>query len=429
MRTESVFALVQDREHRARSLSSRIALLEDRLFSEPRLRFYATGIAAALAGVAAWKIGHGASVVDAAGRPACIDFCTTWVSGRFAASAEPGRIYDDAAFAAAQTAWVGPHHAGLPAYHFPYPPTFLLLTYPLGLLSYVTAFTVWNILTLLLYLASIYAILPRATAVIAALTPVVVAENVLLGQSGFLTAAIVGFSLALLERRPRLAGAILGVLTFKPHFGVLFPLALAASRNWRAFAAATATSIALCAAAAAAFGISGWPSFFAALRGRTPSLAPDPGLELTLQSVYGLLHWAGAGGVVAWAAHLAAAALLSGAVWALWSTPVFHSLRAALLAIAAVSATPYVQIYDLCMLPAAAAFLVRDGIRRGFLAGERIALVTIVASLFLLLQPLGAVIDLVLALLVLRRVAAFRRDRPAGGGVPGGAVLTGRGDG
>ena len=47
--------------------------------------------------------------------------------------------------------------------------------------------------------------------------------NVTAGQNGFLTAALIGGTLGLLERRPALAGVCLGLLTYKPQFGLLFP--------------------------------------------------------------------------------------------------------------------------------------------------------------------------------------------------------------
>jgi len=105
-----------------------------------------------------------------------------------------------------------------------------------------------------------------AVAVIAALAPIVVLENVLLGSNGFLTAGLVGLALFFVERRPSLSGILLGLLTYKPQFGVLFPLALLASRNW-----ATATSPGLAGAAAAAFGYRGWPSLISSLFDRNAS--------------------------------------------------------------------------------------------------------------------------------------------------------------
>jgi arabinofuranan 3-O-arabinosyltransferase len=383
---------------------------EDRIFTEWRIRTYGMGVAAAYAVALAWQILGGRSVIDAAGNPACIDFCTIWVSGNFAVSSGPVRVYDYSAFATAQVNLVGPHHINFPPYHYWYPPTFLFFTYPLGLMPYLAAFAVWTAVTLFLYLAAVYAIIPRLTAVIAAVTPFVVAENILLGNNGFLTAALIGFSLVFLERRPWLSGIFIGLLTYKPQFGVLFPLALLASRNWRAISSATATSVILGVTAAIAFGAQGWMSFIDTLSDRNSSLSLDPGLDLTLQSVYGLLHWAGASAGISWTLHLAVAATVGLTTCAVWAKPVSYSVKAATLCIGSVMVTPYVQIYDLCVLSIAVAFLLRNELSFGFLAGERMAILVCFAALFFLLMPIGPIIYALILSLVVRRIATYRRD-------------------
>src|SRR6202043_383400 len=96
------------------------------------------------------------------------------------------RVYDYSLFSAARAAEVGPTDCLLD--HFDYPPTLLFFTYPLGLMPYSIAFATWMTATVLLYLAAVYAIMPRAAAVIAALTPFPVFINLLLGHNGFLSA-------------------------------------------------------------------------------------------------------------------------------------------------------------------------------------------------------------------------------------------------
>lgn len=128
-------------------------------------------------------------------------------------------------------------------------------------MPYLTAFAVWIAATLALYLAAVYAVLPRRAAALAAITPLPVLLNVLLGHNGFLTAGLVGLALASIERRrPWMAGIFLGLLTYKPQFGILFPVALLASREWRAFCSAAATGVIFALAAALAFGFEAWPT-------------------------------------------------------------------------------------------------------------------------------------------------------------------------
>jgi arabinofuranan 3-O-arabinosyltransferase len=309
-----------------------IARLEDRIFTEGRLLFCGAGIAIGYAALLAWKIGYGKSVIGPGGHPSCaIDFCTIWVSGKFAAASVPARVYDYSLFAAAQRALVGPNAAGFPAYHYAYPPVFLFFTYPLGLMPYLVAFAIWIVVTLALYEAAIYAIIPRFSAVVLALTPVVVAENLLLGQNGLLTAGLIGLALASVERRVWLCGALLALLTYKPEFGLAFPLALLASRKWRAFASATAASAGLAAAAAIAFGYRTWPSFLATLDNRNSSLGIDRGVVLTQQSVYGLVHWAAGGMTVPLLLHIVVAAAVALAIGIIWAKPLPYSLKAAAL--------------------------------------------------------------------------------------------------
>jgi arabinofuranan 3-O-arabinosyltransferase len=381
---------------------------EDRIFTERNLRFYGSGVAVAYVLLLVWRLFKGQWLVRSSGEPVFIDFCWIWLSGKFAGLSDPARAYNYAEFSAAQAALVGP--SLYPYFHFIYPPTLLFFTYPLGLMPYFLAFAVWIIATFLLYQAAIYAIIPRPAALIAAITPIVVPANVQFGQNGFLTAALIGLSLAFMERRPSIAGIFLGLLTYKPQFGVLFPFALLASRNWRVLGSATATSVILALTAAIGFGYRGWPLFIDSLFNRNLSLSPDDGLEITFQSAFGLLHWAEASPRIAWTVHLAVAAIVALTVCAVWAKPIPHFLKAAALCIGSVTVTPYVVRYDLCVLSIAGAFIVSDGLARGFLPGERAALLICVAGLFFLWAPVAPIICAGMLFLVARRIVGYRRD-------------------
>jgi hypothetical protein len=139
-------------------------------------------------------------------------------------------------------------------------------------------------------------------------------------------------------------------------------------------------------------------------------LGADQGLELTLQSVHGLFHWAGAGPTMAWIADGSVAVIVTLAIIAIWTKPISHSRKAAALCVGSVAVTPYVAIYDLCILTIAVAFFVSDGLARGFLPGERMMILICWAGLFLLLKPFGPIIDVVILLLIARRIAASRGD-------------------
>jgi Glycosyltransferase family 87 len=197
---------------------------------------------------------------------------------------------------------------------FVYPPTYLFFIYPLWLMPYVAAFTARTIVTLILYLFAIYLILPRPLALLVALSPFPVYFNFFLGQNGFLLTGLMGSSLALMQRRPRLSGVFLGLLTFKPQIGILFPLALLVSRKWRVIASAMAASLVLITASILVFGCRGWQSCVHELVDRGPSLSLISQESMRLESVYGFLWLAGAGPSIAWATQLAVAGTIAAVV-------------------------------------------------------------------------------------------------------------------
>jgi hypothetical protein len=126
---------------------------------------------------------------------------------------------------------------------------------------------------------------------------------------------------------------------------------------------------------------------------------------------------AGASAYISWTAHLVAAAIVAATISAIWTKPIAHSLKAAALCIGLVMITPYVLGYDLCILSIAVAFLVKDALSRGFLPGERIAMLMCWAGLILLLVPLiPIIICVVLLFLISRRILAYSQKDNHGRG-------------
>ena len=371
-------------------------------FTERRLLVYGSTAAVSYAVGLTWVMIRHKWWLNPDGK-ACTDFIWIWLSSKFAILGALAQAYDYSVFSTARTVLVGAPSCILE--HFDYPPTLLFFTYPLGLMPYPIAFAAWMAATLFVYLAAVYAIIPRPAAVIAALTTYPLVFNVQMGHNGFLTAGLIGLSLAFVERRPWVSGILLGLLTYKPQLGILFPFALFASRNWRVLLSATATSVIIGIAAGIAFGIQAWPSFIGALTDRASILseAPEQAFAAALVSVFGFLRTAGVSAHISWAAQLAVTGIVAATVCALWARPISHSLKAAALAIGSVLASPHAHGYDACILTIAVAFLVKDGLSRGFLRGERTAMLMCWFGLILLTGPIPAAICVVLLALVLRR--------------------------
>jgi hypothetical protein len=382
--------------------------IEDRIFTERRVRFYGTGVVVAYVISLAWRYFHGQWIFLSDGRLRCVDFGWMWLSGRFSVAGDSSQLFDYSTFSAAQMALFG--HDNCPFITpYVYPPTYLFITYFLGFMPYLIAFAIWVLATLFLYGTAVYTIIPRRAAVVAAMSPFFVAVNADYGHNGFVTAALFGFSLAFLERRPWLSGIFLGFLSYKPHIGVLLPLALLVSRNWRAFASATVATVILGVGAVFAFGPEGWLTFLHTLLDRRTTLSPDSAVPLALHSIFGLLRWAEASAQVSWVGHLAVAAIVAMTVWVVWAKPIPFSLRAAVLCIGSAMVPPYILFYDLCILSIAVAFLVRDGMSRGFLPGERTVILICFGALFLVQVPIGPVVCAALFVLVARRIVTYRR--------------------
>ena len=169
-----------------------------------------------------------------------------------------------------------------PLYGWHYPPFFHFIAAPLATMPYLAALFMWQAATLVLYLLAVLAI-SRAhpspagrggraqppspfgggiTLLLALAFPAVFV-NLGHGHNGFLTAALIGFALLWLDRRPIVAGILFGLLAYKPQFGLMVPLVLLATGRWRTLFAAGATVLALTLAVTLVFGVETWRAFFA----------------------------------------------------------------------------------------------------------------------------------------------------------------------
>ena len=399
--------------------------VEDRLFTASRVQFCAAAVIVAYVVILAGVSSVARWVVDERGTPLPTDFVTLWAAGRAALSGNPALAYDGSAFPAVEAQLVG--FAEIPGrtYNpFIYPPTMFFAALPLGEMTYPAAFFVWAAATLCLYLTALYAILPHRLTIFVALASPAVFLNVYIGQSGLLAAGLIGLSLVALERRPILAGVLVGLLTCKPQFGLMFPLVLAVTGRWRALAGAAAAAFLFGGAAALVFGSDTWAAFARTLHGHAGNYLAKEGLPWGMfQSVFGFVRWLGAGAGVAGAAQLTVALAAALLVCLIWRRTVSYPLKAASLAIASLLVTPYAFHYDLAILSVAGAFFVKDCLASGFMRGERTAMAVLFAALFfsagviplgpIVYIPAGAVICAASMGLVLRRAYLARPDGPA----------------
>lgn len=320
--------------------------------------------------------------VDANGFLIGTDFISFWTSGQMLHYA--GNPYDGAAHIAAQRAV----HASPGAYTaFFYPPSFLPFCWPLGWLGYFPALGLWLIATGALFVAALRGWWREAGAGIPfwlALTAYPAMAIVIThGQTSWLVGGLLGIGLLNARTRPVLAGICLGLATVKPQFGVLVPLALVASREWKVVFVAGGTAIVLAAVSALAFGPQVWPDWLAA-SGRAQEAMREGAVGFgKMVSVFAALRLLGMGAALAYAvqavAGLAVAALTLAAAWKRrWNAGL-----ASIVLAGAPLVTPFVLDYDMVLVAFPLLWLAGEGLRSGFAPYEKLVLLlTFVATAF-----------------------------------------------
>ena len=422
-----------------------------------RIRLIAAAVLIASIAGFAFLVATAHGGVDRQGRPLGTDFSNVYAAGTYVLEAEPDVPFDPPRQYAREQELFG---KTTPFYGWHYPPYFLFVAGALAKLPYGVALTVWQGSTLLLYLLMIFGIASpsprvrgegrdegasplgsesrrgpltllrfaqstsprpagRGDILLLALAYPAVLINIGHGQNGFLTAALLGGALIILDRRPILAGILIGLLVYKPQFGLMIPLALVAGGHWRTFAAAAATVAALTLVTTLAFGPEVWPAFKASTEfSRSVVLEQGQTGWQKIQSVFSWARMWGAPIPLAYALQGALTIAIGVVIVRVWRSAAAPALKSATLCVAAILATPYSLDYDMMVLAPVIAFFALDGLRRGFGPWEKTAL----AALWLVpllarsvaqatLIPLGVPAMLATCVLLLRRVELDRTHR------------------
>jgi hypothetical protein len=408
-----------------------------------RMKLWAlVALAGSAAGLAYLVVtAHG--IIDVQGRPLGTDFSNVYAAGTWVLDGHPEAPFDPVLQHAREQAIFG---AATPFYGWHYPPFFLAVAALLALMPYGLALLAWQGTTLVAYLLAIRAVLiatPRWAAcgsheasradvssclgsvatspghalvrdplwLLLAIAFPAVFVNIGHGHNGFLTAALLSGGLVLLDRRPVTAGLLLGLLVYKPQFGVLIPLVLAATGRWRTFAAAAATVVMLTLATTLAFGSDVWRAFAASTRFTREVVleAGDTGWH-KIQSVFALVRMWGGSVELAYAVQAVATTCIAVALVRLWRSSTPFAVGAAALAIATVLATPYSLDYDMIVLAPAIASVTAHGLTYGFRPYEKSALAFLwIVPMFArsiaaaTMIPLGVFAMVVTYVLLLRR--------------------------
>jgi hypothetical protein len=189
------------------------------------------------------------------------DFINDWQGARLFLEHRTAVLFTPALYAQSMQQAFG---SRLPPFvSFSYPPSLLPLIGWLGLLPCGPALALWTVLGVLALFAAAWphSRNPWVAAAILVSPPVLACIDD--GQNGLFTSALIVAALARLDRRPVLAGVFIGLLTIKPHLGLLLPVALIAARRWRVVASAAVTALLLFALSLALAGPEAWSLYLA----------------------------------------------------------------------------------------------------------------------------------------------------------------------
>ena len=230
---QSFFALLPEASHRMPFASSK-------LFQSARTRNLrdVAYLAITIWALAYLIIAGGAYVFsahppyDARGLLLGLDFVNTWASGRAALTGNPATWFDASVYNTALHATFGPSFPTISQWfnNWSYPPDILLFTWVLGLLPYFPAYTLWSIIGFAIYYFVVTNNEGRFDRILFLAAAPAVTSNLLSGQNGFFTAALMIGGLSKLDKNPVLAGIFFGLLTLKPQLCLLVPVMLCVTK-------------------------------------------------------------------------------------------------------------------------------------------------------------------------------------------------------
>ena len=305
----------------------------------PVLRFY-------------WPAGGGLDVV---GYPLGRDFINVWSGPQVAFGDKVSALFDLRGYHEAIGRLFG---TPLPFHNWGYPLFTLPAFWPLAQLPYFWALAIWTVGLFAIFAAIVLAEIEPArrlqALLLLALTPACLI-NTIGGQNGFLSAALFLGGVLNIDRRPILSGVLIGLLTFKPHLGIVLPFALVALGAWRVIASAAVTALALFAISTAMFGLDAWRDYLAVVGPyQTELLRQFEGFYTTMMvSVLASGRQLGLSYSVALGIQvIVSLGVIALACWAVRRIA-DPCARAFLLVTATLLATPYAFNYDMTALGAA----------------------------------------------------------------------------
>ena len=367
-------------------------------------------------GFALW-IGLSHSGIDPGGKPLGTDFMSFYAASKLVLDGHAAQVWSPYVHQTAQDAIFGRQ---LGYWAFFYPPAYLLVCAPLALMPYEVSLFVWLASTTAAAIALARQWLKQqAPGIITGLIPLLAFPalwiNIGNGQNAALTTALFLGGCLLLDRRPVVAGLILGLLVIKPQLGLALPFILIASGRWKTFFAAGFSAVALSLAAWLLVGTDGYLNFWHNSELARRTLETGLVSPARMQSLFAALKlW----NFPLWLAYGAQTLLALGViVSACFIVRRYRPDRfglSALMVSATLLISPFMLDYDLLLSAIPLGWLIMSGLKDGFRPWEKIMVLAVFVlplvarSLALNLHlPLTPFVLLIFYAMVARRIICF----------------------
>lgn len=302
------------------------------------------------------------------------DFLHSWTAIQLASEGKFNDIYNPDLLVSHAPSKV--KNSGV-AFNFVYPPQTLAFLLPLAKLDYIVALVVWSLFSLILYTLCIKLATTSNLAFCLLLAPTTFL-NLSMGQNGLVTGALLVLGLCLIEKYPKISGVLIGILTIKPHLGILIPIALIVGKYKETFIWAVISSITLFAISTFAFGMDVWrawidntPWIYAKNfieHGTGIALFMQPSPFMSIRLLFDNLS-------LAWGVQIISAIIAILSVIYAFRKPDNFQLKISVIITATYLVSPYIHSYDMAALSIVIIWQLQNGINNGFIYGEQILLI------------------------------------------------------
>jgi len=303
------------------------------------------------------------------------DFTQYWVATSLVYTNKISILYDSSLFQKTMEKITG---ISYPVGFF-YPPTFLLMLLPLSFFPYLASLITWLLSTLVSYVLVLRSIAPHRLTIWLSLAFPATLLNIDYCQNGFLSAALLGGGLLLLNRIPSAAGILFGILSYKPQLAALLPVALIAGKHWKALIFSIVSGALMIVISICVMGTEPWMAFLKNIP--IPLKILEGGYQgfvlewYKMISVYATARLCGSGLLVSRVLQITTMLLTLGITTWVWFKKPSFSIQASVLTLCTLLFFPYLFEYDLTILGLAIAWMGWEGYNKGWLRGEKFILV------------------------------------------------------